>query len=175
MFPKASAEHEYTLKAFGYKLAFIIGWLIILSGVIGASTVALAFGGYFGSFFNVSFTTSAFMLIIVLSLLLFYGIKETARFAIVATLIETAGLKLIIWIGIPNIGNVDYFEMPSGWAGVFQASALVFFAFTGFESIVKLSEETRYPEKTIPKSLILAIAISIVLYVLVAISAGSTM
>lgn len=175
MFPKASAEHEYTLKAFGYKLAFIIGWLIILSGVIGASTVALAFGGYFGSFFNVSFTTSAFMLIIVLSLLLFYGIKETAWFAIVATLIETAGLILIIWMGIPYIGNVDYFEMPSGWAGVFQASALVFFAFTGFESIVKLSEETRHPEKTIPKGLILAIAISIVLYVLVAISAVSTM
>jgi APA family basic amino acid/polyamine antiporter len=175
MFPKASAEHEYTLRAFGKRMAFIIGWLIILSGVIGAATVALGFGGYFGSFFNISIITSAFVLIMVLSLLLFYGIKETTWFAILATLIETAGLILIIWMGIPFLGKVDYFEMPSGWTGVFQASALVFFAYTGFESIVKLSEETKDPEKTIPKGLILSIAISIVLYVLVAISAVSVM
>lgn len=175
MFPKASAEHEYTLKAFGKRMAFIIGWLIILSGVIGASTVALGFGGYFSSFFNISIIASAFVLIIVLTLLLFYGIKETAWFAIVATLIETSGLILIIWMGLPYLGKVDYFEMPSGWTGVFQASALVFFAYTGFESIVKLSEETKDPEKTVPKGLILAIAISIVLYVLVAISAVSVM
>ncbi len=45
MFPKAGAEYEYVRNAFGKKLAFIIGWLIILSGVIGAATVALGFGG----------------------------------------------------------------------------------------------------------------------------------
>ena len=175
MFPRASAEYEYTSHAFGKKLAFIIGWLIILSGVIGASTVALGFGGYFNAFFKVPPVISGIMLIIALSFLLFYGIKETARFAIVATLIETAGLILVIFIGLPYLGKVDYFEMPQGLTGIFQASALVFFAYTGFESIVKLSEETRTPEKTIPMGLMLAITTSIVLYVLVAVSAVSVM
>jgi APA family basic amino acid/polyamine antiporter len=173
MFPKASAEYEYTANAFGKKLAFIIGWLIILSGVIGASTVALGFGGYFKALFNIPIITSALILIFALSFLLFWGIKESAWFAIVATLIETSGLIIIIFIGVPYLGKVDYFEMPMGLAGVFQASALVFFAYTGFESIVKLSEETKDPEKTIPKGLIFAILISIVLYILVAISAVS--
>jgi len=136
MFPKASAEYEYTLNAFGKKLAFIIGWLIILSGIIGASTVALGFGGYFKALFNMPVITSALVLIIALSFLLFWGIKESAWFAVVATLIETSGLIIIIFIGVPYLGNVDYFEMPMGLAGVFQASALVFFAYTGFESIV---------------------------------------
>ena len=154
-------------------LAFIIGWLIILSGVIGASTVALGFGGYFKALFNIPIITSALVLIIALSFLLFWGIKESARFAIVATLIEVAGLLIIIFIGVPYLGKVDYFEMPMGMAGVFQASALVFFAYTGFESIVKLSEETKSPEKTIPKGLIFAILISIVIYILVAISVVS--
>lgn len=175
MLPKASAEHEYTRRAFGNRLAFIIGWLIILSGIIGASTVALGFGGYFNSLFSVPPTASGFVLIIALSFLLFYGIKESAWFAIVATLIETAGLILIIFIGLPYLGKVNYFEMPNGLAGVFQASALVFFAYTGFESIVKLSEETKAPEKTIPKGLLLAILISIILYVLVAVAAVSVM
>ena len=173
MFPKASAEYEYTAHAFGKRLAFIIGWLIILSGAIGASTVALGFGGYFKVLFSMPIITSAFVLIIALSFLLFLGIKESALFAVIATLIETAGLLIIIFIGVPYLGKVDYFEMPLGMAGVFQAAALVFFAYTGFESIVKLSEETKSPEKTIPKGLILAILISVVLYVLVAISAVS--
>jgi APA family basic amino acid/polyamine antiporter len=175
MFPKASAEHEYVWNAFGKKLAFIIGWLIILSGVIGAATVALGFGGYFNAFFKAPVIPSAIVLIVALSFLLFYGIKETARFVIIATLIETAGLVIVIFIGLPFLGNVDYFEMRHGWTGVFQASALVFFAYTGFESIVKLSEETRSPEKTIPKGLILAIVVSIFLYITVAISAVSVM
>ncbi len=175
MFPKAGAEYEYVRNAFGKKLAFIIGWLIILSGVIGAATVALGFGGYFSAFFKVPAIPSALILILALSFLLFYGIKETARFAIIATLIETAGLILVIVIGIPFIGKVDYFEMPHGWTGIFQASALVFFAYTGFESIVKLSEETRSPEKTIPKGLMLAVLASIILYITVAISAVSVM
>lgn len=171
MFTKASAEYEYTSHAFGKRLAFIVGWLIILSGAIGASTVALGFGGYFKVLFNMPIITSAFVLIIALSFLLFRGIKESAWFAIISTLIETSGLLIIIFIGVPYLGKVDYFEMPLGMAGVFQASALVFFAYTGFESIVKLSEETKSPEKTIPKGLIFAILISVVLYILVAISA----
>ncbi len=175
MFPGASAEYQYTRSAFGRRLAFIIGWLIIFSGIIGASTVALGFGGYFNAFFKISSLLSAFVLIIALSFLMFYGIKESARFVVVATLIETAGLILIIFIGFPYLGRVDYFEMPQGIAGVFQASALVFFAYTGFESIVKLSEETKAPEKTIPRGLILAIFFSIILYILVAISAVSVL
>ncbi|MDL5502942.1 MAG: amino acid permease, partial [Candidatus Methanoperedens sp.] len=173
MFPKASAEYEYTAHAFGKRLAFIIGWLIILSGAIGASTVALGFGGYFKELFSMPIINSAFILIIALSFLLFLGIKESALFAVIATLVETSGLLIIIFIGVPYFGKVDYFEMPLGMAGVFQASALVFFAYTGFESIVKLSEETKSPEKTIPKGLILAILTSVMLYVLVAISAVS--
>lgn len=173
MFPRASAEYEYTSNAFGRRLAFIIGWLIILSAVIGASTVALGFGGYFKALFGVPIITSALFLIIALSLLLFWGIKESARFAIISTLIEIVGLILIIFIGLPYIGKVDYFEMPQGLTGIFQASALVFFAYTGFESIVKLSEETKNPEKTIPRGLMLSILISIFLYIFVAISAVS--
>lgn len=175
MFPKASAEYEYTYQAFGRRLAFVIGWLIIFSGVIGAATVALGFAGYLNALFGASRIPSALILVVILSGIIFIGIKQSAWIAIIFTLIEALGLIIIIILGIPYLGSVNYLEMPLGIRGIFQASALIFFAFIGFEEIVKLSEEAREPEKIIPKALILAIGSSIVLYVLVAISAVSVL
>ena len=175
MFPKASAEYEYTAQAFGRRLAFVIGWLIIFSGSIGAATVALGFAGYFSALTGASRIPSALILVVILSGIIFVGIKQSTWVAIVFTLIEALGLVIIIIIGIPYLGSVDYLEMPFGFSGVFQASALIFFAFIGFEEIVKLSEEARDPERTVPKALILAITVSIILYVLVALSSVSVL
>lgn len=173
IFPRASAEYEYTSRAFGRKLAFVVGWLIIFSGVIGAATVALGFGGYFLALTGFPVLPSALLLLLVLSIVLLWGIKISAWFAIVFTLIETAGLLMVIYIGLPHLGSVDYFEMPYGFSGVFEAAALIFFAYMGFEEMVKLSEETREPERNVPLALILALAVTIILYMLVAVSVVS--
>jgi len=175
MFPKASAEYEYTTQSFGKYWAFIIGWLIIFSGVIGSATVALGFAGYFTSLFGAPFVISALALIFILSLLVFIGIKQSVFVAVIFTAIEILGLVLIIIFGIPYLGSVNYLEMPFGLTGIFKASALIFFAFIGFQEIVKLSEETKDPEKNIPKGLILAIAASIIMYILVGLSAVSVL
>lgn len=173
MYPKASAEYEYTNNAFGGRLAFVIGWLIIFSGVVGASAVSLGFAGYFNALFGIPMIYSALVLIVILSFILFYGIKESAWIAILFTLIEAGGLILIFFIGVPFFGNVDYLEMPNGLKGIFEASSLIFFAFIGFEGVVRLSEETRNPERNIPRALILALLISIILYISVAFSTVS--
>jgi APA family basic amino acid/polyamine antiporter len=175
MFPKASAEYEYTFQAFGRRTAFIIGWLIILSSVVGSATVALGFANYFKALFHTPVIPSAIAIIALLSLILLVGVKQSARLAIIFTIIESLGLILIIALGLPYLGKVNYMEMPHGMHGVFQAAALIFFAFIGFEEMVKLSEETRNPEKTIPQGLILAVSATIFVYILVALSAVSVL
>ncbi len=176
MFPKASAEYEYTSQAFGRFPAFIIGWLIIFSGVIGAATVALGFAGYFQALTGASLLPSALILLAFLSAIVSLGIKQSARVAVVLTTVEVSGLLFVILLGIPYLGRVDLLEMsPLGISGIFQASALIFFAFLGFEEIVKLSEEAKDPEKNIPRGLMLAISASIVLYIMVALSAASVL
>jgi len=175
MFPKASAEYEYTAQAFGMRVAFVVGWLIILSGVISSAAVALGFAGYFEALFQAPRLPSALAMTVLLSLLLFLGIKQSAWVAIVFTMIESLGLLIIIGLGVPYLGSVDYLEMPHGLEGIFQASALIFFAYLGFEEMVKLSEETKDPEVNLPRGLILAVLASIVLYVLVALSAVSVL
>jgi APA family basic amino acid/polyamine antiporter len=173
MFPKAGAEYDYVKNAFNAQLAFVIGWLVFLSGVLAAATVALGFAGYFSALTSIPVLISAIVLLIVLTALLVYGVKETARAAVIATLIEVSGLVIIIAIGLPHLGSVNYWEMPQGYSGLFAASALIFFAYQGFESMVKFSEETKKPEITVPKALILALTISVILYVLVALSVVS--
>jgi APA family basic amino acid/polyamine antiporter len=57
---------------------------------------------------------------------------------------------------------------------VISGAALVFFAFLGFEEMVKFSEETRDPERTVPRALLIALASSTVIYIFVALAAVST-
>jgi len=172
IFPKAGAEYVYTKHAFGRRMAFIIGWLLVISGFIFSATVSLGFAGYFEKLFGFPAMFSAAAVIILLSFVIFYGIKESIWFAVILTLVETFGLILIIGMGIPHFGSVNYFEMPS-LAGVFQAAALIFFAYIGFEQITRLSEETKNPDINIPKGLLISIVITTVIYILVAISAVS--
>ena len=173
MFDTDAGEFDYVENAFNKKYAFFVGLMMIIAGFVSASAVALGFAGYFISLISLPLVLAALGLVVLMTLINFIGIKESSWFNSVSTLIEFAGLVLIIILGIKNFGNVDYFEMPLGLQGVFSAGALVFFAFMGFESIVKLAEETKDPEKTIPKALIYSVIITTIVYVLVALSAVS--
>ncbi len=176
MFPSDSGEYIYTKKAFGARVAFLVGYFVIAAGIISAAAVALGFGGYLAALLNVNFIIPmAIGCIVLFSLINFWGIKQTAWVNIICTVLEAGGLILIIVLALKFIGRVNYFEMPHGYVGVFSAASLIFFAFIGFESIIKLSEETKQPRKTIPKALILSIIISTILYILVGIAAVSVL
>ncbi|HDD46010.1 MAG TPA: amino acid permease [Candidatus Aenigmarchaeota archaeon] len=172
LIPKAGAEYEYVKHAFGKRLAFILGWLLIIAGIVSASTVALGFAGYFGKLFNIPLLPSAVALILLLSIPLFYGVKESVRLGVAMTLIEAFGLFFIISIGVPNFGSVNYLDMPNMFA-IFQASALIFFAYIGFGQIVRLAEETKDARSVIPHAVILSVVITTIIYILVALSAVS--
>ncbi len=174
MFPKAAAEYVYVRRAFGSRfLAFLIGWLIVFTGMISAAAVSLGFAGYFKGLFNLPIVPVAVLLIGFLSFINYKGIKESSRFNIVLTSATIFGLLVIIFLGIGSFGKVNYFEFPFGINGVMSAAALIFFAYIGFEDIVNVAEETRNPRKTIPRALFLAIIITSILYILTAISAVS--
>jgi APA family basic amino acid/polyamine antiporter len=176
MFPTDAAEYVYVRKAYGSKfLSFILSWLIIVTSIFSVSTVALGFAGYFNAFFS-SFSLplilTAAILIVLLSFVNFSGIKESSNFNVLFSSIEICGLLLIIFLAFSagNLSQVNYFEMPNGFRGVFSAAILVFFAYIGFEEVVHITEETKSPRKFIPKAIVLAIAVSTILYVLVSLS-----
>ncbi len=172
MFPKAGAEYEYVKESFGRDLGWFTGWFLIFAGVIATSTVSLGFAGYLNVIFDVPIIQSSIVLIIILSLINFWGIKQSATIAILFSIIETFGLLLVIFISVPFLGSVNYLEIKS-FGSIFSAAALIFFAFIGFEEMSRLSEETKKSRKIMPKALIMAIIISTIIYILVSLSAIS--
>ncbi|MBL7206204.1 MAG: amino acid permease [Candidatus Aenigmarchaeota archaeon] len=182
-FPKESAEYVYTKKTFNRNsFSFIIGWVLIFAGSVSATAVAMGFSEYFATLMVWDFSTIPFIaagLIIILSIINFWGVKESARLNVIFTIVEMIGLLIIIAIGIPHLGSVDYLQTPGGgfafadFSPIMAAAALIFFAYIGFDEMPKLIEETKNGAKVIPRALIYALVISTILYILVALSAVS--
>jgi len=173
IFPKAAAEYTFVKNAFKNNFfAFIIGWLTVITSMITAATVALGFGGYFSEFLDIPIVISAIILIGILSIVNFIGIKEASWTNTVFTIIEAAGLILVIIIGftISEPEPVNYFESPTGFTGIIIAFVLIFFAFIGFEDMANVAEEVKNPKKIIPRAIILAVIISGIIYVLVSLA-----
>lgn len=174
MFPKSAAEFLFVKNAFkSNSLAFLVGWITLFTSIISASTVALGFGGYLTGIFGVPVIVSAVSLIALLSFVNFIGIRESSWTNIIFTLIEAAGLILIIYLGFTYgvTEHVNYFESPTGLSGISIAFVLIFFAFIGFEDIVNIAEETKNPKKTLPRAIILSVSITAIIYILVALAA----
>ena len=143
--------------------------------MISSAAVALGFGGYLEHIAGIPPLIGTTGLIILCTLVVFLGVGQSTALAGVLTIVEVAGVAIIIGIGIPSIGNVDLLETPAGFSGVIGAASLVFFAYLGFEGMANLSEEMKNPGRDLPKAMLLAIAISTALYILVAISAVSVL
>ena len=180
MYPKSAAEFVYTEEAFKIRLlSFLLGWIIIFSGIFSAATVALGFAGYLAALIGISpiflVVIFAVLLIVILSLINFVGIRASTWTNILFTLIEASGLILIIIIGIPYIGSVNYFVLPIGssFGAIFSAVALIFFAYIGFEDIANIAEEVKKPARNLPRAIVYSIIVTTVLYCLTAISVVS--
>ena len=181
-FPRSAAEFIYVQESTKSKLlAFFIGYLTILTGIISVAAVALGFATYFNIFGILDSWITAILIIVLLTIVNYKGIEESARLNTVLTLIAVGGLIFIIIIGLPFLGSVDLFSVPSGeslfsfnfFPPIFGAAALIFFAYLGFEDIANIAEETKDPKRTVPLALIISLIITTIIYILVAMVAVS--
>jgi amino acid transporter len=173
VFPKAAAEYTFIKNSFKSNfLGFIIGWLTALTSVITAAVVALGFGGYLAEFIDIPIVIGAILILGALSIINFFGIRESSWTNTLFTLVEAAGLVIIIYIGFTfaTPEPVNYFESPTGLSGIVIAFVLVFFAFVGFEDMANVAEEVKKPSKIIPRAILISIAITGVLYILVSLA-----
>lgn len=174
MFPSAGGVYVYLREAFPKSewIANSSGLMMSFAGVATSAAVALAFAGYVQQFAAISPTMIAFFLLIIFTGINILGIQETSWMNVVFTLIEVFGLLMFIYFGMksPTFGNAIVVS-PS--LATLSGSALIIFAYFGFENMVNFAEETKNPEKTLPRAILLSICISTLLYVLVAFSAIS--
>jgi APA family basic amino acid/polyamine antiporter len=175
MFPRAGASFEFTRQAFGVRLAFMVGWLMLFANMISAAAVALGFAGYLSSFLTLPLVPAAITLVFLAGLVLTLGAKESVGLGVLLTSIEVGGLLIVIAVSLKFFGRVDYLETPEGIPGLLRATTLVFFAYLGFEQIASLSEEAKDARKSVPLAILVAIAVTTALYIAVAIASVSVL
>ncbi|MEM3364050.1 MAG: APC family permease [Candidatus Micrarchaeia archaeon] len=176
MMPRNASEFLYGKRSLGELFGFFGAFMMMFSAILASTSVALGFAKYFSSMFGTdSIVLIAAGIIILLTYINWKSIKGSSNLNILCTFAELGGLLIIIALALLYGSSVDLFEMPNGFGGVFKGAALVFFAYLGFEGLVKLAEETKEPHKTIPQALVLSIIITSLVYIAVAISAVSVL
>ena len=172
-YPKAGATFEYTSQAFGPRSGFVAGWTMMFAAVIQVSAVGIGFSGYFSEIFDIPRIPVTLGLIGLTAIVLWLGVRESVRLGIIFAFIELLGLFLAITVSARFIGSVDYLEFAAGFSDVMRGSALLFFAFLGFEQMANMAEEVNEPSRNLPRSIILAVSLVTVIYMLVAVTSVS--
>jgi basic amino acid/polyamine antiporter, APA family len=144
--------------------------VILFGGAATAATVAIAFGGYLQLFLDMQPILAAALLLLFCTAVNVVGIREASWLNILFTLIEVAGLLIVIAAGLTSGNFLDPIALPST-SGILPAAAVIFFVYLGFEEVANLAEEVRDPARDIPRALFISLGITTLLYVLVALAA----
>src|SRR5438105_3683808 len=109
----------------------------------------------------------AFLIVAAVTVLLIYGIRESARTNTTIVILKVAVVVFFISFGAFMVNPINWHPvMPNGFAGVMSGAAIVFFAFIGFDAVSTTAEETRNPQRDLPIGMISSLIICTLLYVL---------
>jgi APA family basic amino acid/polyamine antiporter len=212
MIPVSGSAYTYTYGSLGEIFAWVVGWCLILEYLFSGAAVAVSWSGatrdVLGEFglalpaFMASapldvvdgklVTTGALInfpavfISLLLTYILYIGIKESANFNNVMVVIKVGVLLALIGYGIwyffghrevvmanwtpfipPNSGEFG----EHGWSGIFRGAGAIFFAYVGFDCVSAAAQETKNPQRDLPIGLLgtlacvsfLFIAVSLVL------------
>jgi basic amino acid/polyamine antiporter, APA family len=119
---------------------------------------------------HAGFDIPAFLIVLILTVLLVRGIRESARTNNIMVLIKTAAILVFVFFGISFIHPENYHPFsPNGWSGVLAGGSIIFFTYIGFDAVSTASEECRKPQRDVPIGIIATLTICTILYVGVAI------
>lgn len=178
-FPRSAGSALYVQEGFGRRrLSILTGWLIILTGIVSSATLANGFVGYLQVFITVPDWLVIALVVLALGALAAWGIAESVIAASVVTVLEIGGLLFILAIAGDSFATLPA-RLPAlappleavVWQGILLGAFLAFYAFIGFEDMVTVAEEVKEPARNLPRAILLSIAISTVLYLLVALVA----
>lgn len=214
MIPVAGSAYTYSYATMGEFVAWIIGWDLVLEYALGAATVAVSWSQYVSKFLGQLgihlpqsllhgpwdvdagiINLPAILIIVLLSLLLIRGTKESALLNNILVVLKVVVVLVFIALGwgfinsanhtpfIPaNIGEnlmsegkMSFFEFFGseyfghyGWSGILRGAGVVFFAFIGFDAVSTAAQEAKNPQKSMPIGILGSLLICTILYVLFA-------
>lgn len=194
MIPVAGSAYTYSYATMGEFIAWIIGWDLVLEYAVGAATVGISWSRYLVKFlegFDVHLphdltvgpwdggivNLPAVFIIVLMSLLLIKGTKESAFVNAIIVALKIAVVLIFIILGWKYINTANYNPyIPDntgkfgdfGFSGIIRAAAIVFFAYIGFDAVSTAAQEAKNPKRDMPIGILGSLAICTLLYILFA-------
>jgi APA family basic amino acid/polyamine antiporter len=194
MIPVAGSAYTYSYATMGEFIAWIIGWDLVLEYAVGAATVGISWSRYLVRFlegFDVHLPHSltlgpwdggiinlpAVFIIVLMSLLLIKGTRESAFVNGFIVALKVAVVLIFIFLGWSyiNMENYDPYIPDNngtfgefGFSGIIRAAAIVFFAYIGFDAVSTAAQEAKNPKRDMPWGILGSLLICTILYILFA-------
>jgi basic amino acid/polyamine antiporter, APA family len=202
MIPASGSAYTYAYATLGEWIAWIIGWDLVIEYGIGSATVSISWSAHvvallhafrielpaqwIASPFELAMLPDgtaargyanipAVIVVFLVSLLLMFGIQESARINAVVVVIKLAVVATFIAVGWSYIDPANYqpFLPPNtgefgsfGLSGVMMGAGTIFFAYIGFDAVSTAAQECRNPQRDLPIGIIGSLAVCTVLYLL---------
>jgi APA family basic amino acid/polyamine antiporter len=166
--PKEGGTYEFAYQLISPSVAFLSGCLWLFGQTVAGAAVSLGLASYFVAvfpFFPLKVVAvSAALLLTTLNLI---GTKHSAMINNILVLIKIVILCIFIGFGVFQVNPTNYSQFaPNGFAGILQGAGFIFFAYLGFGRIAALGGEVKNPKRNLPLAILIALAISVVLYVM---------
>ncbi|XP_057470755.1 cationic amino acid transporter 1 [Actinidia eriantha] len=186
--PVAGGSFAYLRVELGEFVAFIAAGNILLEYVIGGAAVARSWTSYFATLCNREpndfrihahgltegynyLDPIAIGVIIFICIIAVLSTKGSSRLNYIASIVHVVVILFIIIAGLIKSDTKNYDDfVPNGARGIFKASAVLFFAYVGFDAVSTMAEETKNPARDIPIGLVGSMVITTTLYCLMAIT-----
>jgi len=188
MIPVAGSAYTFSYATLGEFLAWLTGWNLILEYGVACVAVAIGWSDYFTNLLKLAglelpywathppggtdggvANLPAAIIVLLVSVILVIGIKESARVTGVIVCLKLAVILFFIGIGTPAVKADNWTPfMPQGFEGVRAAAAIIFFAYIGFDAVSTAAEEARNPQRDVPLGILGSLGVCTLLYISVA-------
>lgn len=167
--PVSGGAYAYGRALLGPWWGFSAGWLFLAGKTASAGAIALIAGGYL---WPGNERLVAVAVILVLGTVNALGVRSTARVSATVVAVVLAGLSaLLLLVALWLSGGGEAVDAPigefggdAGWLGILQSAGLLFFCFAGYARMATLGEEARNPRHTLPRAILAALGVALVLY-----------
>jgi ethanolamine permease len=139
---------------------FVAGFATLAEFLLAAPAIAFALGAYLHFLYPVfDITYTAIVCYGIFTIINLFGIKESAIFTLIVTLLAIAELLLYMGVVVPHfkLDNFMHNNLPFGWKGIFAALPFAIWFYLAIEGVAMVAEEAKDPQRTIPKGYIYGI------------------
>jgi basic amino acid/polyamine antiporter, APA family len=171
--PRTGGTYEFGRRMLGPWWGYSAGWMFLVANTVGPGAIALAFGEYLsGVWAGVPTRVIAVAAALAMTGLNALGIRRSVRVTEIVVIFSVLTLLAVVVLAAPSVRASHFAPFaPEGIPGILQATALLFFAYTGYSRIATLVEEVKDPKRTIPRATVVALGSATVIYLLVATAA----